>query len=190
MRDETGSSGFVAPARRVAGLGVLMGALMGALLAGPAGALQAAPRAAGSDARFVSLKADRVNVRGGPGKEYAIRWVYRRAGLPVQVLAEFEHWRRVRDSEGAEGWVHRALLSGRRTAIVLPWELKGGRKPASVPLRARPSEKSEPVVFVEAGVIANILSCDGTWCHVSIGRRRGWLAQVKLWGVYRGEVVR
>src|SRR6516165_2302039 len=77
--------------------------------------------------RFVSLKSDRVNLRQGPGTEYPTAWVFRRAGLPVEVIHEFEGWREVRDAEGTTGWVLGAMLSGRRTAVVLPWELKGGR---------------------------------------------------------------
>ena len=68
--------------------------------------------------RYVSLKSDHVNVRVGPTKDNDVRWIYTRAGLPVEVTAEYENWRRVRDSEGAEGWVYHSLLSGRRTAVV------------------------------------------------------------------------
>ena len=64
--------------------------------------------------RFVSLKSDRVNVRSGPNKDQDVRWVYTRAGMPVEVTAEFENWRRIRDWEGAEGWVYHSLLSGKR----------------------------------------------------------------------------
>ena len=70
--------------------------------------------------RFVSLKSDRVNVRAGPNKDQDVAWVYTRAGMPVEITAEFENWRRIRDWEGAEGWVYHSLLSGRRTAVVVP----------------------------------------------------------------------
>ena len=70
--------------------------------------------------RFVSLKSDRVNVRAGPNKDQEVRWVYTRAGMPVEITAEFENWRRIRDWEGAEGWVYHSLLSGKRTAVVVP----------------------------------------------------------------------
>ncbi len=70
--------------------------------------------------RFVSLKSDRVNVRAGPTKDHDVRWVYTRAGMPVEITAEFENWRRIRDWEGAEGWVYHSLLSGKRTAVVVP----------------------------------------------------------------------
>src|ERR1700677_178372 len=68
--------------------------------------------------RFVSLKSDHVNVRGGPNKDHDVAWVYTRPGLPVEITAEYENWRRIRDWDGAEGWVYHSLLSGRRTAFV------------------------------------------------------------------------
>jgi SH3-like domain-containing protein len=140
--------------------------------------------------RFASLKSDRVNMRTGPGTEYPTAWVFHRAGLPVEVLGEVEAWRQVRDVEGATGWVLQSLLSGRRTALVLPWEVKAGRPLPQVELRADDREGASVVAAVEAGVIASVRSCDGRWCLVAIGEFRGYIEQVKLWGVYKGEVVR
>jgi SH3-like domain-containing protein len=140
--------------------------------------------------RFVSLKSDRVNMRKGPGTDYPTAWVYRRAGLPLEVIKEFEGWREVRDADGAAGWVLQSFLSGRRTALVLPWEVKPGAPPPKVALRNDDSERARPVAMVEAGVIANLASCDGRWCRVSIDKFRGYIEQSKLWGVYEGEVIK
>jgi SH3-like domain-containing protein len=140
--------------------------------------------------RFASLKSDRVNMRTGPGTEYPTTWVYRRAGLPVEVLEEVEAWRQVRDAEGATGWILQSLLSGRRTALVLPWEVKAGAPVPAVELRADDREGAAVVATVEAGVIASVKGCDGRWCMVAIGEFRGYIEQVKLWGVYKGEIVR
>lgn len=140
--------------------------------------------------RYVSLKADRVNLRQGPGTDYPTAWVYRRAGLPVEVIEEFDTWRKVRDAEGTVGWILQSLLSGRRTALVLPWELKEGQPAPQVPLRNSDSERSAPVAIVEAGVIADVQSCDGVWCLVAVDRFRGYVEQKKLWGVYDREQVR
>ncbi|HRN88898.1 MAG TPA: SH3 domain-containing protein [Hyphomicrobium sp.] len=140
--------------------------------------------------RFVSLKADRVNLRSGPGTDYPTAWVYRRAGLPLEVLGEFEAWRQVRDAEGATGWILQSLLSGRRTALVTPWDVKSGEAAPQIPIRVSDSESSRPVVMVEAGVIANVHSCDSRWCRVTIDRYRGYVPQKQLWGVYENEIVR
>ena len=166
-----------------------------AWLATTAASAQAAGETAGSVTglpvpRYVSLKADRVNLRQGPGTDYPTAWVYRRAGLPVEVLEEFDTWRKVRDAEGTVGWILQSLLSGRRTALVLPWELKEGSAAPQVPLRNSDSERSAPVAIVEAGVIADVQSCDGAWCLVAVDRYRGYVEQKKLWGVYEREEVK
>ena len=141
--------------------------------------------------RFVSLKSDRVNLRQGPGTEYPTAWVFRRAGLPVEVIKEFESWRQVRDAEGTTGWVFGSMLSGRRTAVILPWEMKAGQgqQPLAV-LRDDDSERAGAVAQVEAGVLANIITCDGKWCRVSVGGFRGYIEQAKLWGAYKDEVIK
>ena len=140
--------------------------------------------------RFVSLKSDRVNMRRGPGLDYPTQWVYRRAGLPVEVVKEFEGWRQVRDAEGTTGWIVQTMLSGRRTALVLPWDLKPGAAAPRIEIRADDSATSQAVAIVEAGVIANVATCDGRWCRVSIGDVKGYVEQKKLWGVYDGEIVK
>jgi SH3-like domain-containing protein len=134
--------------------------------------------------RFVSLKTDRVNVRRGPSSEHGLSWVFTRKGLPVEIIAEFEHWRRVRDSEGAEGWVYHSLLTGRRTAIVAPWI---GTQ--TVPLLNAGSDKAHAVAMLGAGVIGEVEACDGEWCHVAVDRYDGWIRQAMLWGVYPDESI-
>jgi SH3-like domain-containing protein len=140
--------------------------------------------------RFVSLKSDRVNLRKGPGTEYPTSWVYRRAGLPLEIVKEFEAWRQVRDAEGVTGWVLQSFLSGRRTALVLPWERKTGKPPPVVPIRSSDSDYSNIVANVEAGVIADLHTCDGRWCRVTVDDYGGYIEQKKLWGVYEGERVK
>jgi len=141
--------------------------------------------------RFVSLKSDRVNLRQGPGTEYPTAWVFRRAGLPVEVIKEFESWRQVRDAEGTTGWVLGSMLSGRRTAVILPWEVKAGQAQQTLAaLRDDDSERAGAVAQVEAGVLASIITCDGRWCRVSVGGFRGYIEQTKLWGAYKDEVIK
>jgi SH3-like domain-containing protein len=135
--------------------------------------------------RFLSLKASEVNSRVGPGPEYPIAWVFKRAGLPVEVLAEFESWRQVRDSEGGTGWVAAALLSGRRTAVVAPWV-----KDRTVFALSASRGGSPEVARMEPGAIVDIARCDGEACEVYAGSEKGWVPQKNLWGVYPGEEVK
>ena len=134
--------------------------------------------------RYVSLKTDRVNLREGPSKDHPTKWVFQRAGLPVEITAEFETWRKIRDSEGAEGWVLHSLLSGRRTALVGP-----GKEGQTFFLYARPNLKSDYVAKLQSGVIGNIRTCDGEWCRIEGEGFDGYIRQVELWGVYPNEKV-
>ncbi len=136
--------------------------------------------------RFVSLKSDKVNVRKGPSTDQSIVWVFSRAGLPVEVIAESDNWRRVRDSEGADGWVFHSLLSARRTVLVTPWSKDEER----VPLYNSNSTSSRAVAELQSGVLGSVLTCDGEWCRVSVDDYSGYVQQDKLWGVYRGEEVK
>ena len=139
--------------------------------------------------RFVSLKSSRVHARQGPGMDHKVLWVYRRVGLPLEVIREFEGWRQIRDSDGAEGWVVHSLVSGRRTALVMPWETKKQEPKPKLSLLASAKPSARPVAIIEAGVLASVKSCDTRWCLVSVGSLRGYIPQKSLWGVYPGEVI-
>jgi SH3-like domain-containing protein len=134
--------------------------------------------------RFVSLKTDRVNVRQGPTRDQSVSFIFQKVGLPVEVTAEFENWRRVRDSEGSEGWVLQSLLSGRRTALVAPWLDK-----KTLTLFGHADSASAPVALLEPGVMASIKACAGDWCRIAGTGFDGWIEQQKLWGTYPGEAI-
>jgi SH3-like domain-containing protein len=134
--------------------------------------------------RFVSLKPDRVNVRGGPTRDNEVMFVYTRAGLPVEITAESDNWRRIRDWEGSEGWVYHSLLSGRRTAVVTPKDKK-----ELVPLYEKGDSSSPVIARLQAGVLATIKRCSGSWCRVVGPGFDGWTLQEQLWGVYPNENV-
>jgi len=136
--------------------------------------------------RFVSLKTDRVNVRAGPTKDHDVTWVYTRAALPVEITAEFENWRRIRDWEGAEGWVYHSLLSGRRTAVV---EARPKAKAELLALYDRPDRQGSVVARLEPGVLGSVRHCNGGWCHIGGEGFDGWIEAIHLWGVYPGEKV-
>jgi SH3-like domain-containing protein len=133
--------------------------------------------------RFVSLKSNDVNVRRGPGQEYDVAFTYVREGLPVEITQEFDNWRKIRDSEGAEGWVFHSLLSGERTALVAPWDTTG---PFPTHVSADPA--AAIVAYLEPKVIADVEECTGTWCLISVKGYEGWIEQERLWGVYPNEV--
>ncbi|HXZ45218.1 MAG TPA: SH3 domain-containing protein [Pseudolabrys sp.] len=134
--------------------------------------------------RFVSLKSDRVNARSGPNKDQEVRWVYTHAGMPVEITAEFENWRRIRDWEGAEGWVYHSLLSGKRMAVVVPKS-----KDELVPLYQSPDVESGIAAQLQSGVLGTLKSCDGAWCQFSGKGFDGYVRQERLWGAYPDEKV-
>lgn len=134
--------------------------------------------------RFVSLKADKVKVRQGPNLDQDVRWIYTRAGMPVEITAEFDNWRRIRDWEGAEGWVYHSLLSGKRTAVVVP-TLKG----ELVPLYNSPDPKAAVAAQLQGGVVGALKSCTGSWCEFAGKGFDGWIKQERLWGAYPNEKV-
>ena len=175
------------PAARWGRRTILLAALAASLL--PAGARAAVADPVGTVThlplpRYASLKTDRVNLREGPSKDHPTKWVFQRAGLPVEITAEFETWRKVRDSEGAEGWVLHSLLSGRRTALVAP-----GKKDKTFDLLSRPVAGSDLAASLQSGVIVNVKSCDGKWCAVFGEGFKGYMEQVLLWGVYPDEKI-
>ncbi|MGO3929014.1 SH3 domain-containing protein [Rhodopseudomonas pseudopalustris] len=169
---------------RVTGLLVVAAAILSGLPT--ASAAKDAPTSASGlpIPRYVSLKSDHVNVRAGPTKDNDVAWVYTRSGLPVEITAEFENWRRVRDSEGAEGWVYHSLLSGRRTAVVT---MKN--KDELAPIYDRADPKSAVAARLQVGVVAQIKQCASGWCRITGNGFDGWIQQERLWGVYADEKV-
>ena len=132
--------------------------------------------------RFVSLKSDEVNVRRGPGQEYEVAFTFVREGLPVEIVQEFDNWRKIRDAEGAEGWVFHSLLSGKRTALVAPWKKEG-----QFPARGSAGADAAITLYVEPRVVTDVDECTGGWCHISVEGHQGWIEQERLWGVYPDE---
>jgi SH3-like domain-containing protein len=132
--------------------------------------------------RFVSLRASEANMRAGPGEQYPIKWKYRKPGLPLEVTAEFDHWRRVRDWQGAEGWMHSSMLTSKRAIIVTGDER---------PLRARPDLASPLLARIGGKVVGRVLTCPkgGEWCRIEIAGVKGWMRRSEMWGVYREEAI-
>jgi SH3-like domain-containing protein len=135
--------------------------------------------------RFVSLKSDHVNVRGGPNKDHEVAWVYTRPGLPVEITAEYENWRRIRDRDGTEGWVYHSLLSGKRTAYVAKSKTQAGL----VSLYDAADANSALRATLEPGVLGSVKRCTGQWCRFTGEGFDGWIEQDRLWGVYQNEKI-
>ena len=140
--------------------------------------------------RFVSLTSEPINVRVGPGTRYELAWVFVKSRLPVEIIQEFDTWRKIRDLDGQEGWVHQNLLSGRRMGYIAPWD-----ETARVALRARDNSEARVRVWLSSNFLVRIEKCDGQFCQVSArnasgeGRTTysGYVAQFEIWGVYPGE---
>ncbi len=130
--------------------------------------------------RYVSLKTGEGNARRGPGRTHRIDWVFTRAGMPLRITAEFEHWRRVEDADGVGGWIHYSLLSGMRSALVMQ---------DMAEFRTLPDPDAPVALQAEMGVIARILACEGMWCRLSVEGQRGWVLRTALWGVDADEQI-
>lgn len=130
--------------------------------------------------RFASLQSDEINMRTGPGTRYPIEWVFHKEGLPVEITAEFDIWRRVRDAEGAEGWVHKSTLSGRRTVIVTT-EIRKIYKSDTL--------ASLIIATVSPNAVGSIVACEESWCEVTFGDFDGYMQKSDFWGTYSHETI-
>lgn len=128
--------------------------------------------------RFASLRNDEVNMRTGPGFRYPIEWVYTRRGLPVEITAEYDIWRRVRDPKGTEGWISKTELTGKRSAVVTAKkvELRDGR-----------NDQAAVLAHLEAGTIGLLVSCEKEWCKAKFDGIKGYLRKPAFWGAYADE---
>lgn len=132
--------------------------------------------------RFASLSADKVYLRQGPTYQNRILWVYRRKGLPVEIVAQYAVWRRVRMPDGATGWVHVAMLSSKRTVVIT------GK--AKAPIRDGASPHARILALAQPGVIAKLDHCEPAACEIDVAGTDGWIAKKNVWGVTPGEKIR
>lgn len=130
--------------------------------------------------RYVSLRSDMVYVRAGPDYRYPIKWIFRREGMPVEIVQEFDHWRKVRGIDGDDGWVHQSMLSGERTVLI-----KSEQDP--VPMREGVDKNARMIARLEPLVVAGVEKCDDQWCRIEASGYRGWVQRNFLWGIYESE---
>ena len=155
-----------------------------ASLAAATAAAEEGPQATGLPLpRFVSLRADEVNMRTGPGVRYPVDWVYKRKTMPLEVIAEFGTWRKVRDIQGTQGWIHQSMLSNSR------WVTITGQTRT---LRRKPDSQAAAVARIEPGAMALLQECpeDTGWCRLTSGGYEGWLRRVEFWGIYPRETIK
>lgn len=146
------------------------------VLASPAAAQDRAPP------YWASIASGQAMTRAGPGRTYPGLWLYQRRDLPVRVLKVYDNWRLIEDPDGDKGWMLVSLMSAQRTALVTPGE------PAAI--HEKKAAASRVAYRAEPGVAVRLERCDGRWCRVAIGKRRGWMAQSRLYGLAPGEALR
>ena len=129
--------------------------------------------------RFVSLGADKVYVRTGPGSHYPVKWTFKKKALPVEIILEFEHWRKIRDIDGDTGWIHLSLLSGKRTAIIT--------SESNTPIYKSPNKNSAKKSLIQPKSLAYVSECETAWCDINVNGYKGWIEKKHLWGVYENE---
>ena len=151
--------------------------LIAAVAALPAAARDQAPLPV---PRFVSFRAGKINLRSGPALNFPIQWVYQRKHMPVEVIAEYDTWRKIRDWQGTVGWVHQSMLAGSRYALITGAERT---------LRRDAAESAPPTARLMPGVIAEVLRCQGAWCRLNADGHKGWLKRAEFYGVYPDEKV-
>lgn len=139
---------------------------------------QNSPAAASPLPIFISLRSNKVNLRSGPGVQYPIDWVYQRRDLPVQLIDQFETWRRVRDWQGTVGWVHQSMVHGKRTVMVTA---------PDIVLRREPNSGAAGLARLEEKVIASLKACKTGWCEIEVKGMSGWLPNDAIFGLNAGE---
>lgn len=180
--------GFSRAVARSLVAGLLLAAIAGSF---PAGSRAADPPLTPAEAamrrgsglpvpRFAAMRSDDINVRSGPGTRYPIEWVFQRKYMPVEVIAEFDTWRKIRDWQGTTGWVHQSMLVGKRMVVVSARD--------AVLLRT-PETDAQPVARVQASVVGEVLSCKGPWCRIRFDGQSGWMARNSIWGVFPDETI-
>lgn len=129
--------------------------------------------------RFVTIKFDEVNARTGPAVDCPIEWVFITKGEPVEIVAEYDSWRKIRDIKSEGGWVHSSVLSGNRSVVITSKNV--------MPLLSNPADYDNIVVKVSPGLRCTLLKCKKEWCQINCITYKGWIARKYLWGVYPDE---
>lgn len=129
--------------------------------------------------RFVTIKANEANARNGPGVSFPVEWIYHKKGIPVEIIAEYEQWRKIRDLSGDEGWIHSSILSGKRSVVVNAKNYKN--------LYKNSTENAKIIARIHPKTICAVSKCNKLWCKVNCSNYKGWMTRENLWGIYKNE---
>ena len=132
--------------------------------------------------RYVSLKSDDANIRVGPSKNYPIEIKYIKKNYPLKVLDEYEEWRKVEDFNRNIGWIHKSLISGIRTGIVLSNDNKT--------IKLLNTLNGNIIGEIGSGNIVFLEKCKIDWCLASFGDYKGWIDKKNIWGVKEKEIIK
>jgi SH3-like domain-containing protein len=171
--------GLMQPMRRCRGI-LISSLLILAVAALPALQAMARDQSGLPVPRYVSLRSNQINLRSGPGMNFPIEWVYQRKHMPVEIIAEYDTWRKIRDWQGTVGWVHQSMLDGSRYVMITGSERI---------MHQDASDTSPVTALLEPGVIPQLLKCDGDWCRLEIQGYKGWVKREDFYGVYATEKV-
>ncbi|MCK5285282.1 MAG: SH3 domain-containing protein [Alphaproteobacteria bacterium] len=130
--------------------------------------------------RFLSINVDKVYVRTGPGKGFPVKWVFKKKGIPVEVILEYDVWRKIKDHDGDIGWIHKALLSGKRMGII--------HSDSLVSMYRKPKSDSRIIAYAEPESLGRVESCKELWCKFISSGYKGWVKKNLIWGVYEDEL--
>ena len=132
--------------------------------------------------RYVSLKSNDANIRVGPSKNYPIEIKFIKKNYPLKVLEEYEDWRKVEDFKKNIGWIHKSLISGKRTGIVLSNDNKT--------IKLLNTLNGNVIGEIGKGNIVFLEKCKIDWCLVSSKNYKGWIDKKYIWGVKQNEIIK
>ena len=122
---------------------------------------------------FVSLKKDKVYVRYGPGKNYPIKYIYKKKFLPIKVIDKKDNFRKIIDHKKNSGWIHHIMLRKLNSLVILEEKI----------VFKKNSKFSKPIIKLEKGRLLIIKKCEVNWCRIETGNYSGWIETKNVWGI-------
>ena len=124
--------------------------------------------------RMVSLKKSLTYVRTGPGKEFPIKLEINQKRHPVEIIAEFNNWRKVKTRSNLSGWIHTQLLSSFKTGLIIKETV----------LKKRPLNSSKNIAKLLPDLLIKVNKCKLKWCNIEVFQNKkfvGWVMKKNIW---------